>query len=129
MCNVKYAWNVRAHLYDLATKVVHAIRNLCSLLERCRSAQAQELDNLCERVFLVVPEHDTIMVLHHRIGTWLQTKVSFTRRHAGLVGRTIKGLEDKVERICNGTRHTIAQVRRDGYAIWVVLHRRDIATP
>lgn len=80
-------------------------------------------------MFLVVPEHNTIVIFHHRVCTWLQTKIRFTCWNAGLIGRTVEGLEDKVERIRNGTRHTIAQLGRDRHAMWVILYRRDITAP
>ena len=94
--NIENAWNVRAHLYDLATKVVKAVRNFCSIVARGRSKLAQQINDFGERMLLVVPEHDTVVVLHHRICAWLETEICLISRYAGLVGRTVEGLQDKV---------------------------------
>jgi hypothetical protein len=87
---------------------------------------ADELNDFVERMLVVVPNDDGVLVFLHGVCSGLKAKVGFIRGHARFVWRAVEGVEKKIKGIADGAAHVVPEFWREGGAEWIVRDGRDV---
>ena len=68
---------VGVHVDDLPSLIVDSDGGVASFFTGSIGGVDEELNDIVERVFLVVPKHDTELVFHHGVRRGLQPEICF----------------------------------------------------
>ena len=100
------------HIDNVSPLLVNSDCGLVCFFAASISGIHEEFDDIVKGVFLVVPEDNTELIFHHRIGRGLESEISFACWDGWFVGGIIKSIQDKVEGVGHRLSHGLLQFWR-----------------